>query len=156
MPAYINTPFFDNARSKLGVRPKPVPPIYEPSVVADSILFAAQHRRRDIVVGGSGKFFTVVQRISPSLLDRLMLFKSVMFKQQMTDQPDNRRDNLFEASIGNGSTTADWDSTTAGWTQGAIPRSLYTRYLEHYPNRMRLLIGALAAGAIMLIRRAGR
>jgi short-subunit dehydrogenase len=152
MPAYINTPFFDNARSKLGVKPKPVPPVYAPSVVADAILFAAEHRRRDIVVGGSGKLITVMQRISPSLLDRLMLLRGVMFKQQMTDQPDNKRDNLFEASDGAGSTTAEWDATTIGWTQGAIPRSLYTRYLEQYPNRKRLLIGAAAAGAFMLIR----
>jgi NAD(P)-dependent dehydrogenase (short-subunit alcohol dehydrogenase family) len=106
MPAYINTPFFDNARSKLGVKPKPVPPIYEPSVVADAILFAAEHRRRDIVVGGSGKLLTVMQRISPSLVDRLMLLRGAMFKQQMTDQLDNRRDNLFEASEGTGSTNA--------------------------------------------------
>jgi hypothetical protein len=156
MPAYINTPFFDNARSKLGVKPKPVPPIYEPSVVADAILFAAEHRRRDIVVGGSGKLLTVMQRISPSLFDRLMLLRGVMFKQQMTDQPDNRRDNLFEASEGTGSTNAQWDATTAGWTRGAIPRSLYTRYLEQYPNRKRFLIGAAAAAAFMLIRRMGR
>ncbi len=156
MPAYINTPFFDHARSRLGVRPKPVPPVYAPSVVADAILFAAEHRRRDIVVGGSGKFFTFMQQISPSLLDRLMLLKGMMFKQQMTVQPDNRRDNLFEASVGNGSTTAGWDSTTFGWTQGAIPRSLYTRYLEQYPSRKSLLIGAVAVSAFMLIRGTGR
>ncbi len=156
MPAYINTPFFDNARSKLGVKPKPVPPVYDPRTVADAILFAAEHRRRDIVVGGSGKLLTVMQRISPSLLDRLMLFRGMMFKQQMTDQPDNRRDNLFEPSVGTGSATAEWDSTTAGWTRGAIPKSLYTKYLEQYPNRKRFLIGAAAAGTFMLIRRAGR
>ncbi len=97
-----------------------------------------------------------MQQISPSLLDRLMLFKGVMFKQQMTVQPDNRRDNLFEASVGNGWTTAGWDSTTFGWMQGAIPRSLYTRYLEQYPSRKRLLIGAIAVSAFMLIRGTGR
>src|SRR3712207_8928850 len=30
MPASINTPFFDKSRTKLGVKPKAVPPFYEP------------------------------------------------------------------------------------------------------------------------------
>ncbi len=155
MPSYINTPFFDHARSKLGVKPKPVPPVYDPRVVGDAILFAAEHRRREIVVGGIGKLITVMQRISPALLDRLMVFRGTMFKQQMTEEPDNRRDNLFEPSRGAGSTTAEWDSTSAGWTQGARPKSLYTKYLEQYPNRKRLLIGAAAAATLIFIRRAG-
>ena len=42
MPASINTPFFDKSRTKLGVKPKAVPPFYEPGVVADTILYAAE------------------------------------------------------------------------------------------------------------------
>jgi NAD(P)-dependent dehydrogenase (short-subunit alcohol dehydrogenase family) len=35
LPSSINTPLFEHARSKLGVMPQPIPPIYEPRVVAD-------------------------------------------------------------------------------------------------------------------------
>jgi NAD(P)-dependent dehydrogenase (short-subunit alcohol dehydrogenase family) len=66
MPSSINTPLFDHARSKLGVEPMPIPPVYEPRVVAEAILFAAEHPRRDIVVGGAGKMLDVMERISPS------------------------------------------------------------------------------------------
>lgn len=149
MPAYINTPLFLNARSKMGVKPKPAPPVYEPQAVAEAILFAAQHRRRDIIIGSSGALVSVLQRISPALLDRLMTFRGLMFEAQKTNQPDDGQDNLFTASTGPGSPTGEWG-------RGAKPHSLYTRHLELYPNRKRLLFAAALAGAIFAIRRGGK
>ena len=46
-----------------------MPPIYQPNVVADAILYAAEHPVRDIVVGGAGKALVAMQRLSPRLLD---------------------------------------------------------------------------------------
>lgn len=69
MPASINTPLFNKARTKLGVKPQGVPPIYQPSLVADAILKVAEHPKRDVVVGGAGKIILLAQRISPSLVD---------------------------------------------------------------------------------------
>ncbi len=89
VPSSINTPLFDHALSKLGVKPRPIPPVYEPKVVAEAILFAAEHPRRDIVVGGAGKMLAVGERISPRLMDRFMLMRGQMFEMQKTDQPDN-------------------------------------------------------------------
>src|SRR5688572_15597252 len=60
-PSSINTPLFNFARSKLGVQPMPVPPVYEPRVVAEAILHAAEHGGREVVVGGWGKLLTVAQ-----------------------------------------------------------------------------------------------
>src|SRR5215208_2142889 len=51
LPSSINTPLFAHARSKLGVKPMPIPPIYEPRVVAEALVFACEHPRREIVVG---------------------------------------------------------------------------------------------------------
>ena len=42
-PASIDTPFFEKARTYLGVEPQPVPPVYAPEVVSDVILHAAQY-----------------------------------------------------------------------------------------------------------------
>jgi short-subunit dehydrogenase len=149
MPSSINTPFFGHARSRLGVKPRPVPPIYEPRAVAEAILFAAEHPRRDVVVGGAGKMLEVMERISPSLLDRLMLARGTMFEMQKTNQPDDGRDNLFDPVGGLGSTTGDFGRFSKS-------TSLYTRHLEQYPNRKRVLLGLAAAGAVALVRRAGR
>src|SRR5215211_3855330 len=48
MPGTINTPFFDKGRTKLGVKPVGVPPIYEPETVANMILYAAENPVRDL------------------------------------------------------------------------------------------------------------
>jgi short-subunit dehydrogenase len=149
MPSSINTPFFGHAQSKLGVKPRPIPLVYEPRAVAEAILFAAEHPRRDVVVVGAGKMLEVMERISPTLLDRLMLARGTMFEMQKTDQPDNGQDNLFEPVRKTGSTTGDFGRFSKS-------TSLYTRYLEQYPNRKRALLGLAAAGAVALVRRAGR
>jgi short-subunit dehydrogenase len=149
MPTYINSPLFRHSRSEVGVKAKPVPPIYEPQVVAEAILFAAEHRRRDIIVGGSGALFIMMQRLSPALLDRLMLFRGLMFKQQMSDQPDDGQDNLFQPTLEKGLTTGEWG-------RGSIRRSFYTRHIELYPNRKRFLLAAMTAGLVILTRRLGR
>src|SRR4028118_552758 len=54
-PAVINTPFYNNGRTKLGVKPTGIPPYYQPSLVADAILYVAEHPTRDFIVGDVGK-----------------------------------------------------------------------------------------------------
>ncbi|HEX7195934.1 MAG TPA: SDR family oxidoreductase [Candidatus Limnocylindria bacterium] len=149
LPSSMNTPLFNFARSKLGVQPMPVPPVYEPRVVAEAIVHAAEHGGREIVVGGWGKLLTVGQWLSPSLLDRYMLQGARAWKQQQTTRPDDARDNLFEASTGPGSTTGDFGS-------GSKSTSLYTTHLELHPGRKRLALGALLVGLLALVRRIGR
>src|SRR5439155_15075137 len=52
MPA-LNTPQFDWVLSRLGRRAQPVPPIYQPEVAAQAIVWASHHPRREIWVGGT-------------------------------------------------------------------------------------------------------
>ncbi|HET6529767.1 MAG TPA: SDR family oxidoreductase, partial [Actinoplanes sp.] len=65
LPASINTPFFEHARSKLGAMPKPPPPVYAPELVADTIVHAATHPRRQLPVGGAATAFILTQRLVP-------------------------------------------------------------------------------------------
>ena len=149
MPSSINTPLFRLARSKLGVQPMPIPPVYDSHVVAEAIVHAAEHGGREIVVGGWGKLLTVGQWLSPSLLDRYMLQGARAWKQQMTPRPDDARDNLFEPSTGPGSVTGDFG-------REAKPTSLYTSLLELHPIRKRALTAALLLAAFAAVRRIGR
>ncbi|MFL5761131.1 MAG: SDR family oxidoreductase [Thermomicrobiales bacterium] len=149
LPSSINTPLFANARSKLGVKPKPIAPVYEPRTVAEAILFAAEHPRRDIYVGGGGKFLSMLQRMSPSLVDRFMLQGGQAFNQQRTEVPDDGQDNMFAPLSGTGSVTGDFGTHSQSV-------SLYTRVLGLHPNRERALVGLTLAGAMVMARRAGR
>lgn len=149
LPASMNTPLFAHARSKLGVFPRPLPPVYEPRVVAEAIVFAAQHPRRAIVAGGAGQALLVANRISPSLVDWFMLQGGRFFKEQETQQPDDGKDNLFAPMAGTGATTGAFGAE-------AKSTSLTTRYMGLYPNRQRALAGALLLAAVALVRRVGR
>src|SRR5215208_4341382 len=90
MPAAINTPFFTKVRTKLGVKPKGFPPIYQPGVVADAILYSAEKAPREIVAGGASKGLLLTQRVSPRLMDALMVRGG--FGSQMTDEPKSTAD----------------------------------------------------------------
>lgn len=149
LPSSINTPLFSWARSKLGVQPMPVPPVYEPRVVAQAICHAAEHGGREIVAGGWGKLLLAAQTLSPTLLDRYMLQGSRSYRQQMTDEPQDRRDNLFHPSSGPGSTTGEFGT-------GSKSTSLYTSVFELHPNRKRAAAAASVIGLAALVRRIGR
>jgi NAD(P)-dependent dehydrogenase (short-subunit alcohol dehydrogenase family) len=70
-PGTVDTPFFENARTRLGVRPSGPPPVISPERVAAAILDAAEHPRRDVIVGGAAKAQLFAQRVSPRLVDGL-------------------------------------------------------------------------------------
>jgi short-subunit dehydrogenase len=148
LPSSINTPLFNFARSKIGVMPMPVPPVYEPQVVAEAIAHAAEHGGREIVVGGWGKLLILGQRLSSTLLDRYMVQGRRLEKQQATDRPDDRRDNLFEPSTGPGSTRGEFGA-------GAKAVSVYTRELELHPMRKRLVVAAAILAGLFAVRKVG-
>ncbi|HYX82122.1 MAG TPA: SDR family oxidoreductase, partial [Gemmatimonadales bacterium] len=52
LPA-VNTPQFEVVRSRLPQHPRPIPPIYQPEVIARAALHAALHPRREVWIGWS-------------------------------------------------------------------------------------------------------
>ncbi|MGH7952710.1 MAG: SDR family oxidoreductase [Limisphaerales bacterium] len=95
MPA-VNTPQFGWVKSRLPNKAQPVPPIYQPEVAADAIVFAATHKRREIRVGFPTVEAIVGNKIAPGLLDYYLGHTG--FKSQQTDEPanPNQPNNLFE------------------------------------------------------------
>ena len=146
-PGFLDTPFFHNARAKLGGhQSRPIPPIYAPEVVAETILFAATHPRRNLVVGGQAALAIFLDKLSPGLVDRLMLARGAGFRLQTENKPDDGYDNLFEPTRGIGAVRGTWGDE-------AIESSFYTRHIECYPNRKRMLWAALGIGLVALARR---
>ena len=68
MPA-LNTPQFDWVKTRLPRNPQPVPPIYQPEVAADAIVYASTHYRREWYVGGSTAVVIVGNKMAPGLGD---------------------------------------------------------------------------------------
>lgn len=96
MPAVINTPFYNKTRTKLGVKPTGLPPYYQPSLVADAILYAAEHPSRDVIVGDVGRLVDALQRLSPQLMDAILL--AISFEGQLTKEAKSEEspNNVFE------------------------------------------------------------
>jgi NAD(P)-dependent dehydrogenase (short-subunit alcohol dehydrogenase family) len=140
LPASINTPFFDKSRTKLGYRPMSIPPFYPPGVVADAILYAAENAPRDLVVGGAGKALLLTQRLSPRLMDAIMLY--VGFRWQKTDElkREEAPDYLFGPVEGN-------DRVEGDLGKWSFSRSLST-WLEIHPRTKR---GAVVGGALLTL-----
>jgi NAD(P)-dependent dehydrogenase (short-subunit alcohol dehydrogenase family) len=93
MPA-VNTPQFDWVLSRLPRHAQPVPPIFQPEVAADAVLYAADHpHRREYWVGGSTAATLLANAVAPGLLDRYLArtgFSSQQTKQhRRADQPAN-------------------------------------------------------------------
>jgi NAD(P)-dependent dehydrogenase (short-subunit alcohol dehydrogenase family) len=93
LPAGIDTPLFVNARTKLGVEPKPTAPIYDPDVVADLVLHAAEHPSDDLYAGGAGMLFSFLRRVFPgtseAVLARMGMPMQRTEKAKSVEAPDN-------------------------------------------------------------------
>jgi NAD(P)-dependent dehydrogenase (short-subunit alcohol dehydrogenase family) len=97
LPA-LNTPQFDVARSHMGSRPRPLGTIYQPELAARAIVWAAQHRRRELWVGASTEQAIYGTRLAPALLDWILGKRAV--KGQQSALPPPAADNLFSALPG--------------------------------------------------------
>src|SRR5215212_9552601 len=96
MPA-LNTPQFGWVRSRLPRKPQPVPPIFQPEVAAEAIVWAAHHGRDELWVGWPAVKAIVGNMVMPRVLDRY-LARSGYDSQQTGElaEHENRRDNVFE------------------------------------------------------------
>jgi NAD(P)-dependent dehydrogenase (short-subunit alcohol dehydrogenase family) len=108
MPA-LNTPQFGWVKSRLPRKPQPVPPIYQPEVAAEAIVWAAHHSRREIYVGSSTAMAIVGNKIAPEILDHYL--GRTGYDSQQHDGPadPNRPNNLWEPVRGDHGAHGDFD-----------------------------------------------
>lgn len=71
-PGAIDTPYTEHAENKMKHDPVHTAPVYAPEVVASAILECAATPKRDVFVGGSGKFFSLLETFAPRLADYMM------------------------------------------------------------------------------------
>jgi NAD(P)-dependent dehydrogenase (short-subunit alcohol dehydrogenase family) len=123
LPA-LNTPQFDWGRSRMPRKPQPIPPIYQPEVAADAIVWAAHEPRREVYLGGSTVLTILGDKIAPGLGDRYLARTG--YEGQQTDEPaaDERRDNLFDAVPGDPGAHGRFDAK-------ALQRSLQLSATKH-------------------------
>jgi NAD(P)-dependent dehydrogenase (short-subunit alcohol dehydrogenase family) len=121
LPA-LNTPQFEIGRAKVDRHPQPVPPIYQPEVAADAIVWASEHRRREIYVGGPTVKTIWGNKLLPALGDVYLARNG--FGAQLTDEPlEGRRDgNLFSPVPGDHGTRGRFDDARRHSVQLALAK----------------------------------
>ncbi|HKG90373.1 MAG TPA: SDR family oxidoreductase [Gemmatimonadaceae bacterium] len=142
-PTSIDTPFFQHAKNYMEEEPQPLPPVYAPEVVAETILACAEDPKREIIVGGAGKMFSSMRKRSVTLTDKYL--KRSGFEDQKAGVPPQRsRDgNLWKA-------TDEFDGEERGlWDGHVMNSSLYTKAALHP------LVTTLAAAGVGLAIVAG-
>jgi hypothetical protein len=135
-PSVINTPFYNNGRTKLGVKPTGIPPYYDASIVADAILYTAENPTRDFIVGDVGKILDVLQRLSPGLVDQILLLVGFQFQKTNEPKSEDAPDNLYEPIPAHDKVEGDF---------GNLEIPTFTDWLDKNPP---LKWGALAAAAL--------
>jgi NAD(P)-dependent dehydrogenase (short-subunit alcohol dehydrogenase family) len=124
-PAVVNTPFWDNARTKLGMKLSAIPPYYEPSLVSKAILYVAQHPTRDFLIGDAARILNLLERLSPTLMDALMLNFAFPLQQSEIPKSEEAADNLNESVPEN--------DTIKGSLSESLEIPSLTDWLERHP-----------------------
>lgn len=146
-PSGIDTPVGQHASNKEGGEAQIPPPVYAPELVANAILNAAVHPRRDITVGGAGRAQVLFAEHFPALFERLAPMAAKAFVDRTKTQPTP--DNLFAPVSGGRERSGE---------HAPMEHSLYTSALTHIGTvGVVAAVGVIAGGFLLkaLRRRAG-
>lgn len=124
-----------------------MPPVYAPEEVARTLPRRAVTSTRDILVGGSGKMISVMEKLAPRTLDRA--FERSGFTAQKKDEPVHTGDALYGPGPGG--------RRRGRTTHMVMERSAYTRAAMSDLARLipTMAVAALVAGAVRSMRRTG-
>jgi NAD(P)-dependent dehydrogenase (short-subunit alcohol dehydrogenase family) len=136
LPA-VNTPQFDWCETTLDRQPQPVPPIYQPELIAKFILEAAQTGRREKVIGSWNKLLVLAGRMFPGLGNQYAALGA--WSAQLTGQPiaPDRPVNLYHPA------DADHDHGAHGQFDHMAGGFLDPSYLKTLPTTAKTFAVAL-------------
>jgi NAD(P)-dependent dehydrogenase (short-subunit alcohol dehydrogenase family) len=134
LPA-VNTPQFQVVRNRLPAHPQPVPPIFQPEVMARAVLHAIEHPARERWVTWPTVKAILGQKVIPGLLDRYL--GRVGYEAQQTTRLRHRhRDNLDAPLPGDRGARGEFDDEAR------------SRSLQEWLRRHRAAVGAVAAAVL--------
>ncbi|MCJ8518282.1 short-subunit dehydrogenase [Pseudorhizobium tarimense] len=136
-PSAIHTPFPEHARNYME-EPARLPPIlYDPRLVADAILFAAEHPRRQLYVGFNGYLISLGGRFAAGFTDKLM---TMLGRRLQTDADQAGRpaakDNLHEPKE---------DGSVEGSQSYYVRRTSVWLEVQKHPARALATVASVAA-----------
>jgi NAD(P)-dependent dehydrogenase (short-subunit alcohol dehydrogenase family) len=115
LPA-LNTPHFAWVKSRLPRKPQPVPPIYQPEIAAEAIVWATDHVRREIEVGLPTVVAVEGNKLFAALFDQYLGRNG--YETQQTHEPaePERRDNLWAPLPGDWGAHGDFGARASSFS----------------------------------------
>ena len=131
LPA-LNTPQFGWVKTNFAKHPQPVPPIYQPELAADAIVWASRSSRREVNLAATTTGTILADKVAPGLLDRYL--GRTGFDSQQSDRPieSDRADNLW------GPVTGDHGA------HGQFGARAHARSLQWWATTHRARLGGVA------------
>ena len=149
MPA-LNTPQFDWCKSKMPHRSQPVPPIYQPEIAAEAIVFASKHRRREIYVGLPTVIAIIGNKFLPGLGDWYLGQTGVKGQQTGEKADPAAPNNLYEPVGGDPGAHGRFDARASSFSP-----QLWTNLHRDWVLGAGLFAAAAAVGTVLLGRKRG-
>ena len=115
LPA-LNTPHFSWVKSRLPRKPQPVPPIYQPEIAADAILWAVDHNRRELQVGLPTVVAVEGNKLFAGFMDRYLAQNGYASQQTAEPADPDRPDNLWNPLSGDRGAHGSFDSRAASFS----------------------------------------
>jgi len=137
-PAGIDTPIGQHAANHEGGEAQIPPPAYEPQLVADAILDAAERPTREVTVGGAGRAQVLFYQHFKGLAQKLAPKAAKGFTDDTKAQP--KPSNLFEGVRA---------GRVHSGEHAAKPFSLYTSAVRHPVVTAGLVAGVLGGAAAL-------
>src|SRR4051794_3451545 len=128
LPA-VNTPQFDWVLNKLQHKAQPVPPIYQPEVIARTVLYAADHpRRREYWCGETTAATLIANAVAPGLLDRYLAKTGFKSQQRPDANPVDAPENLWQPVDGAGGNDHGAHGSFDGRSHAHSPQAWLSRH----------------------------
>ncbi len=137
-----NTPQFEWVRSRMPNRSEPVPPIYQPEVAAKAVLWAAQHYRREHIIGFPAWKGVYGNMLFPGVADRYLAKNGYKSQQTAEKRPADQPDNLFGSVEGDFGAHGRFDNR-------AIEKDLFFEITKYVPFNIIILF--LVSIIVMLV-----
>lgn len=151
MPSSVDTPLFEHARTRLGVRPRGMAPVYDARLVAAAIAHAAQHPTRRLIVGGGGRALATLEALAPGLTDRFLAMTGFAGQRTGIRKSAQAGDNLTKPIDQGHSVSGDQILRGRSW-------SLYTAWALSPLARPSTVAAGIAGGLLLgaVMRRSRR
>ena len=141
LPA-LNTPQFSWCKTRLPRHPQPVPPVFQPEVAAEAIVWAADHRPRELNVGFPTAKAIWANKLAPGFIDRYLARHGYVGQQTNERVAADRANNLWTPVPGEARTHGKFD-------RQARQRSWHLWAVTHGP--WVALAGAIVFGAAVAL-----